>query len=57
MWVAKATNIFSKNISLYALFNDQSLKATLTRDIISFEQLGPEVKPLSKLSHIEIMKE
>ena len=29
---------FSKNISVYAIFNDQSLN-----DIVSFEQLGPEV--------------
>ena len=46
MWVAfanaKATHIFfSKNISLYAIFNDQSFKDTLTNDIINFEQLGP----------------
>ena len=27
---------FSKNISVYAIFND-----TLTNDIVSFEQLGP----------------
>ena len=30
------TFFFSKNISVYAIFND-----TLTNDIISFEQLGP----------------
>ena len=45
-WVAfanaKATHIFSKNISVYAIFNDQSFNDTLTNDIISFEQLGPE---------------
>ena len=49
MWVAfanaKATHIFffSKNISLYVLFNDQSFNDTLTNDIVSFEQLGPEI--------------
>ena len=40
MWVAfaKATHIFfSKNISVYAIFNDQSFNNTLTNDIISFE--------------------
>ena len=47
MWVvfanAKATHIFSaKNISIYAIFNDQSFNSTLTNDIISFEQLGQE---------------
>ena len=49
MWVAfanaKATHIFfsSKNISIYAIFNDQSFNDTFTNDIISFEQLGPIV--------------
>ena len=46
MWVAfayaKATHIFStKNISIYAIFNDQNFNDTLSNDIISFEQLGP----------------
>ena len=40
---AKATHIFSaKNISVYGIFNDQSFNDTLTNDIVSFEQLGPE---------------
>ena len=34
---------FSKNISIYAIFNDQSFKDTLTNNIISFEQLGPDI--------------
>ena len=47
MWVAfanaKATHIFfSKNISIYAILNDQSFNNTLTNNIVSFEQLGPE---------------
>ena len=33
---------FSKNISAYAVFNNQSFNDSLTNDIISFEQLGPE---------------
>ena len=38
----KTTRIFfSKNISPYAIFNDQSFNDTLTNDIVSFEQLGP----------------
>ena len=46
MWVAfanaKATHIFfSKNISVFTIFNDQSFNDTLTNDIVSFEQLGP----------------
>ena len=35
------SHFFSKNISIYAIFNDQSFNDTLTNDIISFEQLGP----------------
>ena len=39
---AKATHIFfSKNICIYAIFNDQSFNDTLTNDIVSFEQLSP----------------
>ena len=45
MWVAfataKATHIlFSKNISVYVIFNDQNFNDALTNDIFSFEQLG-----------------
>ena len=40
---ANATHIFfSKNINVYAIFNDQSFNNMLTNDIISFEQLGPD---------------
>ena len=35
------TFFFSKNIRVYAIFNDQSFNDTLTNDIVSFEQLGP----------------
>ena len=34
------SHFFSKNISGYAIFNDQSFNDTLTNDITSFEQLG-----------------
>ena len=37
------TFFFSENISIYAIFNDQSFNDKLTNDIVSFEQLGPEV--------------
>ena len=37
----KLLTFFSKNTSIYAIFYDQSLKDTLTNDIVSFEQLGP----------------
>ena len=45
MWVAfanaKATHIFfSKNNSIYAIFNNQSFNDTLTNDIVGFEQMG-----------------
>ena len=33
----------SKNISIYAVFNDQSFNNTLTNDIVSFEQVGPDI--------------
>ena len=39
---AKATHIFSANMLAYMLFNDQSFNdSLLTKDIVSFEQLGP----------------
>ena len=42
---AKATHIFfSKNISVYAILNDQRFNNMLTNNIVSFEQLGPDVK-------------
>ena len=39
----KLLTFFSKNISVYAIFNDQSFNDTLTNDSVSFEQLGPGV--------------
>ena len=33
-------HIFQHNISVYAIFNDQSFNEMITNDIISFEQLG-----------------
>ena len=33
----------AKNISVYAIVNDQSFNDTLTNDIVSFEQLGPGI--------------
>ena len=46
MWVAfanaKATHMFfSKNMSMYDVFNDQRLNSMLTNNILNFEQLGP----------------
>ena len=34
-------HFFSRNISVYAIFNDQSLNAMLTYGIVSFEEVGP----------------
>ena len=40
----KATHIFfSKNISVYAIFNDQSFNDMLTNSTVSFEQMGPDI--------------
>ena len=36
----KLLNFFSKNISIYVIFNDQSFNDTFTTDIVSFEELG-----------------
>ena len=38
----KLLTFFSKNINVSAIVNDQSFNDTLTNDILSFEQLGPE---------------
>ena len=38
----KLLTFFSKNISVYAIFNDQSFNNMLTNDMVSFEQLGPK---------------
>ena len=37
------SHFFSKNMRIYAIFNDQSLNNMLTNNIVSFEQLGPEL--------------
>ena len=41
------SHFFSKNISVYAIFSDQSFNNMLT-NIISFEQLGPGIIGLDK---------
>ena len=43
MQIQKLLTFFSKNISVYAIFNDQNFDNTLTNEIVSFEQLGPGV--------------
>ena len=37
------SHFFSKNFSAFAIFIDQSFNDMLTKDIVSFEQLSPEV--------------
>ena len=37
------SHFFSKNISIYAIFNDQSFNDMLTDDVVSSEKLGPEL--------------
>ena len=46
----KLLTFFSKTISVYAIFNDQSFNDTLTNDIESFEQLGPVLKHTQTLT-------
>ena len=53
MWVAFANTHFSAR-SVYAIFNDQSFNNTLTNDIVSFEQLDPEIQWVQSLSEINI---
>ena len=43
-------HFFSKNFSIYAVFNDQSFNDTLTNDIVSIEQLGPDFEKQHHLS-------
>ena len=35
------SHFFSKNISVYAVFDDQNFNDTLSNNTVSFEQLGP----------------
>ena len=41
---ANATHIFHKNISVYAILMIKVFKDLLTNDIVSFEQLGPDIQ-------------
>ena len=43
MQMQKLLTFSSKNISGYAIFNDQSFNGMLTNDNVNFEQLGPEI--------------
>ena len=48
----KLLTFFQQDISVYAIFNDQSFNDTLTNDIVSFEQLGPDQEILFRFSSI-----
>ena len=37
------SNFFSKNISIYAIFNYENFNDTLSYDIVNFELLGPDL--------------
>ena len=44
------SHFFSKNISIFAIFNDQSFNNMLTNNIVNFEQLGPVVQRVVSLT-------
>ena len=50
------TFLFSKTISIYAIFNNLSFNDMLTNDIVSFKQLGPGHKFESQLGSITFME-
>ena len=43
----KLLTFFNKNISIYGNFNDHSFNNMVTNDIVSFEQLGPDLLLMS----------
>ena len=47
---------FSKIISVYAIFNNQTFNDTLTNDIISFEQLGSVFYPIMAWNYTNLDK-
>ena len=49
------SHFFSKNINIYAIFNNESFNDTLTNDIVSFEQLGPDVRILKINMVVQIL--
>ena len=56
----RSTHFFSKNISVYVIFNDQRFNDTLTNDIVSFEQQyknqGPVVQSIVSLTNSLVVK-
>ena len=43
------SHFFRKNISIYAIFNDENFNDTLTNDIVSFDQLDLILSFVDKL--------
>ena len=43
------SHFFSKNIGIYAISNDKNFNDTLANDIVSFEQLGPDLFSYSSI--------
>ena len=60
MWVAckckSYSHFFSKNISISAIFNDQSFNYMLTNDTVSFEQLGQECRKLFFHDWVKVLR-
>ena len=50
------SHFFSKNISIYAIFDDQSLNDMSTNNIVSFEQVGPDRYKFHKLDFSHLSK-
>ena len=42
VFLLKKCVFFCKNSCVFAIFNEESFNDTLTYDIVSFEQLGPD---------------
>ena len=52
------SHFFTKNISVYAIFNDQNFNGPLTNNTVSFEQLGPDFsQPQITLQFFLILQE
>ena len=45
----KKLHFFSKNVRLYATFNDQSFTDSLTNNIVSFEKLSPDLDLITRI--------
>ena len=57
VFLLKNVNSFfkCKNITVYALFNDQNFDDMLTKDIVSFERLGPDLLKYEQVRFITFL--